>query len=114
MKKIFFLIVTVLLSSSLFAGFSGPRVNLQVSTANEVETFADDTQVLLEGYLVNQVDGETYTFKDSTGEVLVEIDHKDFRGQNVTPQDKVKLYGEVDKELMEKVKVDIDYLEIIK
>jgi len=112
-KRVIFLLV-IFLSSTLFAGFSGPRVDMKVTNANEVESLGDDTEVLLEGYLINQVGNEKYTFKDDSGKIIVEIDQKDFRNLTITPQDKVKLYGEVDKELMEDTKVDVDYVEIVK
>ena len=36
------------------------------------------------------------------------------RNRTVTPQTKVRLFGKVDKEMMEPTKVDVKYLEIVK
>ena len=49
-----------------------------------------------------------------SGRIVVEIDYEVFAGRTVTPQTKVRLFGKVDKEMMEPTKVDVKYLEIVK
>ena len=44
---------------------------------------------------------------------MVDIDEDLFIGRTVTPQTKVRLYGKVDKEIMEPTKIDVKRLEII-
>ncbi|MDI5434721.1 NirD/YgiW/YdeI family stress tolerance protein, partial [Salmonella enterica subsp. enterica serovar Kentucky] len=39
-----------------------------------------------------------YVFKDATGTINVDIDHKRWNGLTVTPQDTVEIQGEVDKD----------------
>ena len=51
---------------------------------------------------------EKYTFKDETGEVVVEIDDEDWRGVKVTPENTITINGEVDKEMFEPTKIDVD------
>lgn len=58
----------------------------------------DESYVTLEGQIVSQVDDDEYIFADKTGQIRVEIDHHIWRGQNVSTQNRIRLYGEVDKE----------------
>ncbi|ASK70977.1 hypothetical protein CF168_20015 [Shewanella bicestrii] len=41
---------------------------------------------------------DNYLFKDDSGEIKIEIDNHEGKGQNVTPNDKVTIIGEVDAE----------------
>jgi uncharacterized protein (TIGR00156 family) len=50
----------------------------------------DDRNVILEGYLIKKIKEEHYLFKDDTGEIEIEIDDEDFRGQQVTPKNQDK------------------------
>ena len=50
---------------------------------------------------------------DNTGEILVDIDDKYFMGRTVTPQNLVRISGEVDKEFAERTKIDVKQLEIL-
>lgn len=93
-------------------GFQGPRSS-GVNKAADVARAYDDAHVTLEGFLVEQVSHDKYLFRDDTGTVMVDIDHKKFRGQNVTPQTRVRIVGEVDFDHGSK-EVDVDYLEVLR
>ena len=67
----------------------------------------------LQGKLIKQTSDEHYLFRDQTGEVMVEIDSEDFRHVTVTPEDKIRITGEVDSDWSEN-KIDVDHLELIK
>lgn len=41
---------------------------------------------------------KVFLFKDDSGNVEVEIEPFVWQGQHISPQDKVKLYGKVDKD----------------
>ena len=47
-------------------------------------------------------------FRDNSGTIIVEIDNEDWKGVTVTPQDTVEIYGEVDTDMFEPSKVDVD------
>ncbi len=94
-------------------GFEGPGAG-GVTTAAEVKRARDDMHVVLEGTLVERLRGDKYTFRDRSGTVVVEIDDEDFRGQHVTPQTRVRLYGEVDTEWNRPSEVDVDRLEVLR
>jgi uncharacterized protein (TIGR00156 family) len=78
-------------------GFSGPD-NRRLVTAAEVAELSDETSVRLVGYIVETVGDESYTFKDDSGTVVVEIDSEDWNGLEVTPDVKVEILGEVDRD----------------
>ncbi|MGX3067702.1 YgiW/YdeI family stress tolerance OB fold protein [Ursidibacter arcticus] len=109
MKKLIALTATLALSTSAFAGFQGNSNNggfnggnggstQNISTVAQAKKAYDDTYVSLSGYIVNKVGDEKYTFKDSTGQIRVEIDDDLWGGLQATPKTKVRIYGQVDKD----------------
>lgn len=96
-------------------GFQGPMAQAQVSTVAEARKARDDAPVTLTGHIVQRMphDDDDYLFRDDTGEIVVDIDHKVFRGQSVTPQTQVRISGEVDQEFMEATTIDVKFLEIL-
>ncbi|MDE6250571.1 MAG: NirD/YgiW/YdeI family stress tolerance protein [Alphaproteobacteria bacterium] len=91
-------------------GFLGG--NNEVVTVTQVKEMRDDTPVVLQGYIVQRVGDEKYLFKDSADSITVEIDDDNWRGITITPQDTVKLYGDVDRGLWT-TEVDVNYIEKI-
>ena len=94
-------------------GFKGPAPRDAITQAAQVKGAVDDTPVVLEGNIVEKVRKDRYLFRDASGTVVVDIDHKDFRGQEVTPQTKVRLTGEVDSKRNRDNEVDVDRLDVI-
>lgn len=86
--------------------------NQTVSKAADANTWKDDQYIILQGNIIKQVGKDDFIFKDASGELQVEIDRKAWRGQDISPSDEVKLYGEVDKS-WDKMEVDIDRVEKI-
>ena len=118
------------LSASLFAvalaanaqsgGFRGPDGRSTV-TAVAVADLPDDSGVRLVGFIVEAIGSSKYRFRDDTGEVVVEIDRDAWRGLEVTPEMRVEIVGEVDRdrEILEngrifqaKVEVEVDSVAI--
>lgn len=81
-----------------------------VSSVSQLSSMKDDQYVVLQGNIVKQVGGEDYLFRDTSGEVVVEIDHENWAGVNVTPSDEVRVYGEVDQS-WHKTEVEIHRVE---
>lgn len=83
---------------ALGGGFRGPGASAPVHTAAEVLAAADDAPCVLEGRLVARVRGRKnrYLFEDASGRVIVEIKRKVFGGLTVTPDERVRLEGEVE------------------
>ncbi|MBP2169041.1 uncharacterized protein (TIGR00156 family) [Erwinia toletana] len=77
-------------------GFSGP--NGSVVTVKQAQDLKDDSWVTLRGNIEKRIGDEDYTFRDASGTMTVEIDHKRWEGLSVSPADKVELQGELDKD----------------
>lgn len=98
-------------STNQVGGFTGPKSN--ITTVAQAKQMRDDTKVTLRGNIVQSLGKEKYLFKDSTGEITIEIDHEDWRGVTVGPNDLVEIYGEVDKD-WNSVEIDVDVVRKVK
>lgn len=87
-------------------GFQGPD-NLPLVTVIEAKKLGDDTAVKMQGLIVKSLGNERYEFKDETGTITVEIDKEDWHGVEATPETRIEVRGEVDKEL-NRIEVDVD------
>lgn len=85
-------------------GFQGP--NGSSSTVANAKSLRDDTWVTLRGTITERISDDLYIFKDASGTVNVDIDHKRWNGQTITPQDTVEIQGEVDKD-WNSVEIDV-------
>lgn len=121
MKKNIFWVVCLCVFISAAAvygqeGFTGPgsRGNprqSQAITVSQAAGLRDDTRVTLTGTIVESLGDEEYTFRDSTGDIVIEIDRKIWRGLSVAPTDTVEISGEID---VERRRVEIDVKSIVK
>ena len=96
-------------TQSQAGGFVGP--NGSSTTVESAKSLRDDTWVTLRGNIVERISDDLYLFKDASGTVNVDIDHKRWNGVTVTPQDVVEIQGEVDKDWNS---VEIDVKQITK
>ncbi|MCL6742598.1 YgiW/YdeI family stress tolerance OB fold protein [Kosakonia sp. R1.Fl] len=96
-------------ATSQSGGFTGP--NGSKATVESAKSLRDDAWVTLRGNIVERISDDTYLFKDSTGTINVDINHKRWNGVTVGPQDTVEIQGEVDKDWNS---VEIDVKEIRK
>ncbi|MBR3502426.1 MAG: NirD/YgiW/YdeI family stress tolerance protein [Alphaproteobacteria bacterium] len=113
MKKIILTLLAIcstvsVASAQVGGGFDGPSAAKNATTVAEALKQGDEASVTLTGKIVNSLGDEKYTFKDETGEVIVEIDDEDWRGVRVTPENTITINGEVDKEMFEPTKIDVD------
>lgn len=88
------------------AGFTGPSQQRVMSVA-EAKRLRDDAKVLLQGRIVSHKYGEIYVFEDASGRIDVDIDDDDWHGQEIGPDDRVEIRGEVDKG-MRTLEIDVD------
>ena len=94
MKK-YSLIFAVLLSLTCAQGVLYAS-SFSVITVNDARVMPHDSWVVLSGNIINALPGgRHYTFRDSTGEIAVEIGQNIWRGLSVSPSDRVEICGEV-------------------
>jgi uncharacterized protein (TIGR00156 family) len=91
-------------------GFRGETVVTSVAAADGLR---DDAPIVMRGYIKNSLGDEKYTFSDGTGTITVEIDHRAWRGLNVTSGDFVEISGEVDRDTFYS-EIDVDYIRLAK
>lgn len=112
MKKLAILAFSMLIAISALAqtggGFVGPGAGGSATTVQQALSMRDDTPVVLTGKIVSSLGDEKYLFRDATGEIIIEIDDDDWRGITVTPDATLEIVGEVDKEFMDKTKIDVN------
>jgi uncharacterized protein (TIGR00156 family) len=66
-------------------------------TVSEAKNLPKDSWAVLSGNIINTLPGgKYYTFRDSSGEIIVEIEPKVWRGLSVEPSDRVAIGGEIE------------------
>lgn len=98
---------TSTLPAATNGGFAGPTI--APTTVEAAKKMSDESAVVLVGKIEKNLGNEKYTFTDATGSITVEIDHEDWRGQTVSPEDTVEIRGEVDKDFTT-IEIDVDYV----
>ncbi|WP_318468370.1 NirD/YgiW/YdeI family stress tolerance protein [Photobacterium leiognathi] len=94
-------------------GFHGPTHGLNtVKAVLDAGMFSDDTPVILTGNISHSLGGENYTFTDGTGSITIEIDHDKWLGAQVTPETKIMIHGEIDKEFNH-TSIDVNYIRVM-
>lgn len=93
------LALSLLISTPALAAYDGPNAVI-VTGISAISGAPDDCLCVIEGNIVEKVKGKKdyYVMKDATGQILVEIDDELFSGQTVTPNDKIRAHGRVDKD----------------
>ncbi|KMK52493.1 hypothetical protein RO21_00270 [[Actinobacillus] muris] len=110
MKKVFTLVSLFALSSFANAGFNGNQaagggfsqdgktLPSAITTVAQALKAQDDAPVQLTGYITRQIDNDEFMFKDSSGEIKIDVEDEAWQGQNITPKNKITIYGKVDKD----------------
>lgn len=91
-------------------GYTGPGAIAPITQVSAALEAADDTPVVLEGRLLRQLRDEHYEFADQSGSIEVEIDDEDLPAQPIDQNSRVRLYGEVDRDLSGR-SIDVDRVE---
>lgn len=125
MKKIYTLaIAAVLASGSAWAG-SGMHNNMNTATmtttmapvvdtivtVNQIPNMMDNQNVVMTGYIIENLGNQMYTFQDSTGSITVEIEPMLLGDMMISPNTKMKIKGELDKGDADEMDViEVDYI----
>ena len=96
-----------------FAGFQDANASNNLTTVQAAQKMADHAPVTLEGNFVRQIDDDEFIFRDSTGEIKVDVDDRAWKGVNVTPNDRVRIQGSVDKDFGEPTSIEVHQIQKI-
>lgn len=112
--KLILTTISLLASNTLLAQYTGPGSSSEYKSVNDVlNNPIDNSKVVLEGYIINQINAEEYTFSNGKDQIVIEIDRNKFQS-SVDEKTKVRISGEVDKNFMKSPQIDVDILEIVK
>lgn len=100
LKKHSLVLLSVALTSTVFAGFTGTSNTLNLSSVKSLEGLKDSSIVKAEGHIVSHKKEDYYIFKDATGEIIIEIPDRVFNDMTITPEDKIHITGELEKTWM--------------
>lgn len=102
------LVSVITFSSAVFAdgfvntpqgNYTGPsNTAAKFMTIKQAKSMSDDTYVTIRGKIVQHIKEDNYLLKDSTDQVIVEIDDDLWQGLTVGPNETVEIIGEVDKD----------------
>lgn len=109
----FFLILALTLPMAAVAQFMGPSASGAPTNAADAAEARIGTYITIEGSLVSHLREDYFQFRDDSGEIRVEIGPGVFGGRPVTPENRVRLVGEVDRTLAGTRYVWVKSLEIL-
>lgn len=96
------------------AQYIGPSENTIAHNVKSIlDKPEDDQMVTLQGHLVRKTGREKYIFSDGTGEIVAEIDDKDFPQGPVDDKTKVEIYGEVDTGLRRPPEIEVEAMRVL-
>ena len=87
-----------LLSSNAMAADTAKTTTKPVSKISDVKAMPDDTEVVIQGVIVQSLGDENYLVKDDSGTVNIEIDEDLVQGNTITPEAEVLITATVDQE----------------
>lgn len=120
-------IVSVSLATTSL-GFANPQASLpvmqnqndfsKVTLITQIKSSTNKSYVVLEGYIVGHVvnkNKDDFLFKDESGEIPIQIDNHVWRNQNITPNMKVRIIGEIEvNDSNDSIDIEAKYLDLVK
>lgn len=99
------------------AQYKGPGANSQVMTVKDINNKASrldrsDTLVKIQGFVIQQINGDTFWFQDATGKIKVEIEKKQLPAVPFNEKTELIIIGEVDYDLLEGTEIEAKQVEI--
>ena len=76
-------------------GFTGP---IEVVSVTQVQSLQDKAPAVLKGNIVSFLGGDRYLFRDSSGEIVINVKPDRWWGLSVGPSDLVEISGELKRE----------------
>ncbi|WP_058378355.1 YgiW/YdeI family stress tolerance OB fold protein [Pandoraea norimbergensis] len=98
------------------AAVAVPSVMPSVVSVQQALSAPDDSQAVIEGFIVNRIKHEHYTFRDDAGHTIeIELDDKYLPpGVKIDDKTRVRITGEVDRHRHRPSDIDVKRLEIIR
>ena len=87
-----------LFSHNVMATNAAHTNNKPVSKISDAKAMPDDTEVVIQGVIVQNLGDDDYLVKDDSGTVNIEIDEDLVQGNTITPETEVLITATVDKE----------------
>lgn len=87
-----------LFSTNVMAVDTAKKTNQPVSKISDVKAMPDDTEVVIQGVIVQNLGDDNYLVKDDSGTVNIEIDEDLVQGNTITPEAAVLITATVDQE----------------
>jgi uncharacterized protein (TIGR00156 family) len=111
-----FLLVVLSVNTVYGQGFTGPGSGtngrqVQTVTVTQARSLPDNSLVILSGNIVQSIGREKYTFRDSTGDIAIDIDRDLWAllDLSVSANDRVEIRGEIDIE-NRVAEIDVKYM----
>lgn len=116
-KILILVMVCGLVFSNVHAQYAGPGAEVKTSNVKEVIDNASkldrsDKQVKLIGFVIEQINDDTFWFKDNTGKIKVEIEKKQLPSTPFNAETEVIIIGEVDYDLLGGCEIEVNNLSI--
>lgn len=113
------LIMLISFSSLSFGQFQGPKPTDRTYTAKEIKDNASrldrsDELVKIKGFIVKQINENTYEFRDNTGTIRLEIDDKRLPDRPFDESTELIFIGEIDHDLFEPVEMEVKEVQFVK
>lgn len=111
--RVLLLFSVIILASNLSYGqYKGPGVTDKTYSVKEIIENASrldrsDVLVKVQGFIVKQINADTYEFEDKTGVIRVEIDRKRLPNRPFDDKTELILIGEVDNDIFKPVEIEI-------
>ena len=99
MNKILSVFAAMAMTFAAFQAVAGDNTDHQknVSKVSDVQNMADDAMVYIQGYIIQNLGNEKYSFQDESGTLVVEIDDDLMKNNMISPTTMVWIAAEVDK-----------------
>jgi uncharacterized protein (TIGR00156 family) len=110
--KVFLTGLSLFICGNLFGQYTGPGTSDKFSTVKAVQDNASrldksDELVKVKGFIIRQINKNTFEFMDNTGKILVEIDKKALPAMPFDDKTELILIGEVDSDLFEPTEIEV-------
>ena len=119
LKIMMLTIFTVLMFGHTRAQYTGPSSTDRIYTVKEIKENASqldksDELVRVRGFIVKQINKDTFQFQDKTGTIKIELKKKYMPAEPFDEKTELILTGEVDYDFLEGTEIEVEEVEFVK